>query len=208
MDQAHYILIETGPDAGRRYELGADSLVIGRDPASDIVLDDIEVSRRHARLIPQSDGYVIEDMGSTNGTYVDEARIRSVMPLKPGTRVRLGENITFLFESEQGAMADTGPLPMMPPESVAAPEPIPMEASVLQEAESRRAQARQVPPPEEAPPRRAARRPRPAWMSNPIAVGCAILLLLGLCGFIAFLWYVDANFLWCDVFPWFFSACQ
>ena len=212
MAKAFFIIIETGPDAGRRFDLRGGSIVIGRDPTNDIVLDDIEVSRKHARLIAQSGGYVIEDMGSTNGTYVDEERIRAMLPLRPGTRVRLGENITFMYEAEVVEEADTDPvLPASPlPRSAASHEPRPdpdpyREAFADPEPEPRGAMEA---PAAEMPAPRRERRSRPAILENRWAVGCLILLLLGACGAIAFLWYVDANFLWCDVFGGLIPACR
>lgn len=223
MAKAFYIIIETGPDAGRRFDLRGGSIVIGRDPTNDIVLDDIEVSRKHARLIAQSGGYVIEDMGSTNGTYVDEERIRAMLPLRPGTRVRLGENITFMYEAEVVEEADTDPvLPASPQRRGAAPaasqpEPLVSEAR-LEPDPYREAFAEADPEPQprgameapaaEMPAPRRERRSRPAILENRWAVGCLILLLLGACGAIAFLWYVDANFLWCDVFGGLIPACR
>ena len=214
MAKAFYIIIETGPDAGRRLDLRGGSLVIGRDPTNDIVLDDIEVSRKHARLIAQSGGYVIEDMGSTNGTYVDEERIRAIMPLAPGTRVRLGENITFMYEAEVVEEADTDPVAPARPEVLvsepkAQPGPDPYRSAFVDPEPEPEPEPRGVmeAPAAEMPARRA-RRPRPAILENRWAVGCGILLILGACGAIAFLWYVDANFLWCDVFGGLIPACR
>lgn len=216
MAKAFYIIIETGPDAGRRIDLRGGSLVIGRDPTNDIVIDDIEVSRKHARLIAQSGGYVIEDMGSTNGSYVDEERIRAILPLRSGTRVRLGENITFMYEAEVIEEADTDPV--LPSRQAHSPEPLVAAAPAQHEPDPYRdAFADPEPEPDsygamdapaaEVPPRRP-RRARPAILENRWAVGCLILLILGACGAIAFLWYVDANFLWCDVFGGLIPACR
>lgn len=218
-----FVLIMTeGPEPGQRSELEKSSLILGRDPASDIVIDDVEVSRRHARLIAQSGGYAIEDLGSTNGTFVNEKRIRTVMPLQAGATVRLGELISFSYEvvppdeSETRDFAATPPSEsqrvgglvrrqVTPAPATAAPvAPTFIEPPFEIEPEPEPAE----PPP--ATPR--ARRPRRGGIrlpifSRPWMIGCGILLLLGVCGLSAFFWYVDANFLWCDVFGGLIPAC-
>ena len=67
----------------RSYRFDRDCVVIGRDPASDVVLDNTGISRRHARIVRSPVGFVIEDLGSANGTFVNEA---------PVTRQPLAEN--------------------------------------------------------------------------------------------------------------------
>lgn len=70
----------------------ATTLVIGRDPGCDLVLEHPTVSTRHARLVLTGSGLVLEDLGSTNGTYVDDARIDRVR-VERGANVRIGEVI-------------------------------------------------------------------------------------------------------------------
>ena len=62
----------------------------GRDAGCDLVLDAEDVSRRHARVRPEGDGHLLEDLGSTNGTFVGEARAEREQPLQAGDHVRLG----------------------------------------------------------------------------------------------------------------------
>jgi pSer/pThr/pTyr-binding forkhead associated (FHA) protein len=90
------LVIKEGPNPGRRVELSRSQFVIGRDPSSDFHIQDIEISRRHARLIAQSGGYTVEDLGSTNGTFVNNERIRTITPLRPGDALRLGELVTLI----------------------------------------------------------------------------------------------------------------
>jgi FHA domain len=84
------------PDArfGERIELGPH-LDIGRGPASDLVLDDAFVSGRHASVDYGQEGLVVADLGSTNGTYVNEKMIKSPTRLKRGDVVQIG---SFVFE--------------------------------------------------------------------------------------------------------------
>jgi ABC-2 type transport system ATP-binding protein len=81
-----------GPDAGQSIEL-TGSVVIGRDPAADLVLGDDQVSRRHCRIT--SDGTVgtVEDLGSTNGTYVDDRLVAGSQALRAGARIALGNTV-------------------------------------------------------------------------------------------------------------------
>jgi pSer/pThr/pTyr-binding forkhead associated (FHA) protein len=73
------LVVKRGPGAGSRYVLDAEVTRAGRHPESDIFLDDITVSRRHAEFVRQDDGYVVRDVGSLNGTYVNRERIDEVL---------------------------------------------------------------------------------------------------------------------------------
>ncbi len=80
--------------AGRSFDLQADLLTIGREPTNAIALvDDSAVSRRHAQIIRQGDQVEIEDLGSTNGTYVNGIRISSPTPLQTGDTVQIGSTV-------------------------------------------------------------------------------------------------------------------
>lgn len=85
------LLITGGPLVGTMMPLGTAPIVIGRSPASTLVLDDEYASARHARLSPQGDQWWIEDLGSRNGTFVDDERITEPRALQPGTTVRIGQ---------------------------------------------------------------------------------------------------------------------
>lgn len=76
--------------SSRRLILPAGESVIGRDAEADVVIDDPEVSRYHARVVIESDRVTIEDLGSKNGTFVGENRIDSPVELRDGDEVRLG----------------------------------------------------------------------------------------------------------------------
>lgn len=85
------LLITGGPLVGTMMSLGSAPIVIGRSPASTLVLDDEYASARHARLSPQEGQWWIEDLGSRNGTFVDDERITEPRALHPGTTVRIGQ---------------------------------------------------------------------------------------------------------------------
>ena len=97
--QSFQLVMQKGPNPGKIFELMQDEATIGRDISNRIVINDPEVSRRHARLTLQAGGYVIEDLGSTNGTFVDGQRLMGPHLLRPGQTVMLGEKITLSYEA-------------------------------------------------------------------------------------------------------------
>ena len=91
------LLVLTGAEAGRVVVLQAAGLVIGRDDTCGLQIDDLAMSRRHARISPGPDGsFYVEDLGSTNGTFVGSRRV-SWAPLAPGDSLRLGPESRFRF---------------------------------------------------------------------------------------------------------------
>ena len=85
-----------GLRAGAAYDL-SDGALLGRGDEADIVLEDSFASSRHARLAPHGDVIVLEDLGSTNGTYLNDEPLRGPQPLHPGDRIRIGDS-DFTFE--------------------------------------------------------------------------------------------------------------
>jgi DNA-binding winged helix-turn-helix (wHTH) protein len=74
----------------RRIPLEPGETIIGRDPGAAVFLDDKSVSRRHARIVISEEGATLEDLGSKNGTYLQDARIESRSPLSDGDKIRVG----------------------------------------------------------------------------------------------------------------------
>jgi hypothetical protein len=85
-----------GLRAGSAYSL-SDGAVLGRGEQADIKLEDTFASSQHARLAPHGDVMVLEDLGSTNGTFLNEEPLRGPQPLHPGDRIRIGDS-QFTFE--------------------------------------------------------------------------------------------------------------
>jgi hypothetical protein len=85
-----------GLQAGSAYDL-SDGALLGRGEQADIQLEDGFASSRHARLVPQGDVMVLEDLGSTNGTYLNGEPLRGPQPLHAGDRIRIGDS-EFSFE--------------------------------------------------------------------------------------------------------------
>src|SRR5215210_1305300 len=85
-----------GLRAGSAYSL-SDGAVLGRGEQADIRLEDTFASSQHARLAPHGDVIVLEDLGSTNGTYLNDEPLRGPQPLHAGDRIRIGDS-QFTFE--------------------------------------------------------------------------------------------------------------
>jgi hypothetical protein len=98
--RAPRLVVERAPghEPGMIYDLDGD-LVLGRGERAEIRLEDPFASSRHARLFEQGNVVVIEDLGSTNGTYLNEELLEAPRPLHPGDRVRIGES-EFAFEAD------------------------------------------------------------------------------------------------------------
>jgi len=92
------LVVERAPghDPGMIYDLDGD-IVLGRGELAEIRLEDPFASSRHARVYEQGNIVVIEDLGSTNGTYLNEELLETPRPLHPGDRVRIGDS-EFAFE--------------------------------------------------------------------------------------------------------------
>jgi hypothetical protein len=85
--------------AGKRLVVGAGGATLGRSRSCDVVLDDANVSRRHAEVRPRGGGWIVADLGSTNGVAVNGVRIEQAHALKPGDRIELGTSV-LTFEIE------------------------------------------------------------------------------------------------------------
>ena len=99
------LLVQRGPGAGARFLLDSDTVTVGRHPDSDIFLDDITVSRRHAEVRRQGAKLVVADVGSLNGTYLNRERIEQA-DLSDGDTVQVGKfKLVFVAgaETEPGA---------------------------------------------------------------------------------------------------------
>jgi pSer/pThr/pTyr-binding forkhead associated (FHA) protein len=92
------LTMRSGPTPGKVFPLEQQEILMGRDLANDISISDPEVSRRHARLLMQEDNVIIEDLGSTNGTFLNGQRIASPQQLRAGDVITLGENIVVIFD--------------------------------------------------------------------------------------------------------------
>ena len=187
------LIMRSGPTPGASFILEGDQLTIGRDATNEITINDAEISRRHARLTFQGGKYVLEDLGSTNGTFVNGQRLAGPRVLKAGEVVQFGEQIMLVFEV---TTVDAGATMVSPRASAAVPSaPRP---------------AAPVPPPAEyvgsvpASPAPIAVAPARKTNLTPFIIGGVVLLCLCMCA--GALWYIDANLLWCTFLP-FLGGC-
>lgn len=213
---SHRLTVRQGPVPGKILELVKESITIGRDVNNDLVINDAEVSRNHARVTSQAGGYLIEDLASTNGTFVNGQRLISPKLLNAGDVIGLGETIVieFGFVADAGAtvVASAPPPPMRPadepptappfmPPPAPEPMPEPMAPATMAEPMYTGAATGGMAAPEPAPmPPPAPPPPAPAPKKNnmPLYIGggCGCLLLCACLSTAA--WYVWAN--WATLF--------
>lgn len=96
------LIINRGSGVGARYLVDADVTTVGRHPDSDIFLDDITVSRHHAKFVRQGDAIFVEDLGSLNGTYVNRTLVDGAAQLRIGDEVQVGKFRLTYFMRERG----------------------------------------------------------------------------------------------------------
>jgi hypothetical protein len=92
-----YVVLERGPTPDKRYEITAVASTIGRSPQNEIVINDPEMSRRHAQIVQKGEGFTVEDLGSTNGTFVNGQRCMGSTPLHHGDRIEFGDTVSLIF---------------------------------------------------------------------------------------------------------------
>jgi len=100
------LAVRRGPNAGSRFLLNSDLTLVGRHPDSDIFLDDVTVSRRHAEFYRHGGRFTVRDVGSLNGTYVNRERIEEAS-LSQGDEVQVGK-FRLVFLLGPGSAADYG----------------------------------------------------------------------------------------------------
>ena len=94
------LVVQKGPGAGSRFLLDQDVVNAGRHPDSEIFLDDVTVSRRHAIFNRAGDGYTVSDVGSLNGTYVNRDRIETIA-LTDSDEVQIGKYRLVFFAGHE-----------------------------------------------------------------------------------------------------------
>jgi len=94
------LVVRRGPNAGSRFPLDSEVTTAGRSPDSEIFLDDVTVSRRHAEVTRSAQGFLVRDVGSLNGTYVNRERIEETL-LADGDEVQIGK-YRLVFHAGRG----------------------------------------------------------------------------------------------------------
>ncbi|MHA7209254.1 FHA domain-containing protein FhaB/FipA [Arthrobacter sp. MDT1-65] len=93
---ARRLVVTEGPLTGTTLDLAASPILLGRAQEATLVLEDDYASGRHARLFPQGSRWFIEDLGSTNGTYLAGAQLTRALPVEPGLPIRIGKTVIEL----------------------------------------------------------------------------------------------------------------
>ena len=122
------MVMQTGPTPNKSFTLSKQEIVIGRDTNEDIVINVAEISRRHTRLRLEAKGYIIEDLGSTNGTFVNGNRLSGPQLLRTGDTVHLGDAVTLIFQT---TILDPDATIVSPvkQQTAVSPSPIPVSAT-------------------------------------------------------------------------------
>jgi pSer/pThr/pTyr-binding forkhead associated (FHA) protein len=206
-------VMRSGPTVGKTFPLDAQEVSIGRDAVNIIAINDAEVSRKHARMELRGSAYVIQDLGSTNGTFINGTRVSGMQVLNPGDTVSFGEGIVLVYESvgdvnatilsskpPAATVQKPAPAPVPAPASVPTPAPAPAPAPAPVEMPSPApapVYSGQVPAgPVPVPPEPVkAKKKFPVWL----IIVIIILVLLCVCG--ALVEAIDYFNLWCKVLP-------
>ncbi|MEC7526150.1 MAG: FHA domain-containing protein, partial [Myxococcota bacterium] len=113
------VITEKG-GAQRRLDFDKNEVTIGRVQGNDIILPKGNVSKRHSRIVLKDNRFIVVDLKSTNGTYVNGRKITSPLVVKAGDKIYIGD---FILTLEEGAGAGAGAPPPGPPASAPMPEP-------------------------------------------------------------------------------------
>lgn len=179
------LVVERGPVPSTQIPLQSDQLTIGRSAGNDLVLADPEVSRRHVRIVRRADGFAAEDIGSTNGTFVNGQRISHLTLLQDGDTIDLGDTVRLRFVSMSPATpVDPAekPTEQVSPAAYPYEPPAALPPAPVRPVAAQPAAVRPAPPARPAP--AAAYPPPPSYTTEPprrsrgLWVGCGLLVAL------------------------------
>ncbi|HLF87855.1 MAG TPA: FHA domain-containing protein [Anaerolineales bacterium] len=112
MNQNPKLIIQQGPSPGSELELSGDKIVIGREAPANVLIPGAGVSRTHSQLTRQGDSYVIEDLGSTNGTFLNGTHIITPTPLTSGDLIGLGQTVMLEYQAGGFTAPEASPAPL------------------------------------------------------------------------------------------------
>jgi len=136
IDQPRASLVASqGAKVGTTYYITSAEAILGHDEETEIPVRDPEVSRRHARISWQSGSHYVEDLGSTNGTFLNGSLVTSPQPLRSGDTIGLGQTL-FVFQTEADAMPTQPPPETAYTAAPAPPPPPPAAPAAVEEPKS------------------------------------------------------------------------
>ena len=176
------LVVRQGPVPGQVFELNKTEIAIGRDISNDFVINDAEVSRRHARLTLEGERYKIEDLNSTNGTYIDGQRLIGPHLMAIGEIIMFGDNVGVIFDGEpttpdlsvtpQEVLGATPVAAIPAPVESYTPPVVPLAPQVSPAPSMQQAGMDEALEPAEAP----ARKPVNTWLLA--GCGCLVVILV------------------------------
>jgi predicted component of type VI protein secretion system len=212
------LIVRRGPQPNQTYDLNKDIITLGRDITNDIVINDPEVSRHHMRLTRGAGGFTLEDLGSTNGTFVNGQRLTGAKPLTNGDMIGLGETVTLGYEMVRegrgapGAAEDMQTAPnqvasrppvQQPTPAGSAPPGPPPSYNYSPPSSQQPPQPSYSPPPPQAPPGAgydydpyAVREEEPSNTMRWVLIGCAGISLFCCCATVVSAFIIDSACLW------------
>lgn len=198
MSEIIKINVKGADNIAHSFEFEKEKIIIGRDPASDLVIDDIEVSRNHIIVFKEGNIFFVEDQNSTNGSFINSKRVKQKTEIKSGDLITLGKNnvLEFLMESidvesdstMEASKAVAEEEALLEPEAAEPIKELDAEA-IVQTAEEKEAEK-----PED-------KTKKPTWV---------VILLAALAFIVIFcvipVIVIEATNQWCDLFAGFFNS--
>jgi len=197
MSQFQFVM-RSGPTPGKVFPLEGTNLTIGRDTGHAISINDAEISRKHAKMELRGSSYVIQDLGSTNGTFVNGNRISGIQVLNPNDIVSFGENIVLMYEAVTDPNATMLSASKAPKTSAGAKKPAPAPAPA---PAAEPAYSGQVPA---GPPAAAPAKVKKKGGSKVVLIIILVAVVCLILGCVAFLLWIDADKTgarWCSWLP-------
>ena len=197
------LTMRSGPVPGKTFLLEQEETSVGRDLGNDLPISDPEISRRHARFLIREESVFIEDLGSTNGTFLNGERISSPQQLRKGDLITFGESVALVYDTLKETTDQTVVRPLVEAAPVYTP-PMPQHQYVPEEEDEDepwvyKPSAFDAPPekvvPEHVPPKKkqAAKSGMPAWM-----IILLIAIVVFTCVIAVTMYFMPASW-WCAI---------
>lgn len=202
MTAQYQLVVQSGPNPGKIFPLEGDVITIGREADNAIVINDAEVSRKHTQLMFQGGKYVVTDLGSTNGTFLNGQRLTGQHVLQPGETISLGEHISLMYESmvqiDPNATMLSNNIPSAARQTAVPVQPVRPAVP----AESQSSYAGNVP----SGPSYSTPAPAKTGNNKMLVIILAVIVLCIICSCVGILYYIDANNLWCNYLGFLFGG--